>query len=65
MEYIVDQRTWDALHPQPPQLFGRPFHLTRDGNRYGLPAFYQLHVWLWKRNPNGLFNDRNPTVRCP
>lgn len=65
MEYIVDQRTWDALHPQPPQLFGHPFHLTRDGNRYGLPAFYQLHVWLWKRNPNGLFNDRNPTVRCP
>ncbi len=43
----------------------RPFHLTRDGNRYGLPAFYQLHVWLWKRNPNGLFNDWNPTVRCP
>jgi hypothetical protein len=64
MEYIVDQRTWDALHPQPPQLFGHPFHLVRDGNRYGLPAFYELHLWLWKRNPNGLFNDWNPAVRC-
>lgn len=64
MEYIVDQRTWDALHPQPPQLFGHPFHLVRDGNRYGLPAFYELHLWLWKPNPNGLFNDWNPRIAC-
>lgn len=32
--------------------------------RCGLPAFYELHLWLWKRNPNGLFNDWNPDVRC-
>jgi hypothetical protein len=25
------------------------------GNRYGLPAFYELHAWLWKDNPIGLF----------
>lgn len=63
-EYIVDQRTWDAMHAQPPVLFGHPFHLVRDGNRYGLPAFYELHLWLWKPNRNGLFNDWNPAVHC-
>lgn len=65
VEYIVDQATWDALHPEAPVLFGHPLHLVRAGNRYGLPAFYELHVWLWKHNSNGLFNDWNPAVRCP
>lgn len=64
VEYIVDQRLWDASNPQPPQLFGHPFHLVRDGNRYGIPGFYELHLWLWKHNRNGLFNDWNPDVHC-
>jgi hypothetical protein len=64
VEYIVDQATWDALHPEAPVLFGHPFHLVRAGNRYGLAAFYELHVWLWKHNANGLFNDWNPAVSC-
>lgn len=23
-----------------------------------------LHVWLWRGNPSGLFEDWNPTVSC-
>ena len=23
-------------------------HLIESPNRYGLPAFYTLHVWAWK-----------------
>jgi hypothetical protein len=64
VEYIVFQDAWDALHPQPPQLFGHPFHLVRSPNRYGVPAFYELHLWVWKHNRNGIFNDWNPRVRC-
>ena len=26
---------------------------------------YDLHVWLFKLNPAGLFNVVNPTVKCP
>ena len=26
---------------------------------------YDLHVWLWKKNPAGLFAPTNPDVRCP
>ena len=65
VEYIVFQAAWDALHPQPPVLFSHPFHLVRSPNRYGVPAFYELHLWVWEHNPNGIFNDWNPKVRCP
>ncbi len=33
-------------------------------NRYGLPAFYELHVWAWKDNPQGPFVDWNNHVTC-
>ena len=65
VEYIVFQASWDALHPQPPVLFGHPFHLVREPNRYGVPAFYELHLWVWEHNRNGVFNDWNPQVHCP
>ena len=65
LEYVVPAPAWDALHPQPPVLFGHPFHLLRTPNRYGLTApLYTLHVWLWEHNPDGLFNDWNPLVTC-
>ena len=64
VEYIVFQQTWDALHNQPPSLFGQPFMLVPSPNRYGIPAFYELHAWAWKANPTGLFKDWNPKVLC-
>jgi hypothetical protein len=65
LEYVVFAPVWDALHPQPPVLFGHPMHLVRTPNRYGTPMpFYELHVWAWEHNPNGLFNDWNPTFSC-
>ena len=33
-------------------------------NRYGLPAFFELHVWAWKDNPQGSFVDWNDHVNC-
>jgi hypothetical protein len=33
-------------------------------NRYGLPAFYELHVWAWQPNPQGSFVDWNDHVTC-
>ena len=65
VEYVVFQDAWDAEHARPPELFGRRFELVEAGNRYGLPAFYELHAWLWRFNPSGFFNDWNPRVHCP
>jgi hypothetical protein len=38
--------------------------LTPADNRFGLPAFYSLHVWVWKHNPKGTFEPWNPQVHC-
>ncbi len=64
VEYLVLQADWDAAHASPPALFGEEFHLTPAGNRYGLPAFYELHAWVWQPNPSGMFFEWNPRVSC-
>jgi len=63
-EYIVFQVAWDAIHSSRPSLFGQQFELIPSPNRYGLPPFYELHAWIWKHNPSGMFNDWNPLVSC-
>jgi hypothetical protein len=64
VEYIVLADGWNAAHNAPPQLMGQLFHLNGSPNRFGLPAFYALHVWAWKDNPNGTFTNWNPRVSC-
>jgi hypothetical protein len=65
VEYVAIQAAWDASHSAPPSLFGQTFMLSPAGNRFGLPAFYSLHAWVWKSNPKGTFNMWNPRVNCP
>ncbi len=66
LEYVVLADAWHSAYgKQPPKLFGQKFELVPAGNRYGLPPFYELHVWAWETNTNGLFADWNPAVVCP
>ncbi|TQF82843.1 hypothetical protein FK498_03635 [Elioraea sp. Yellowstone] len=51
-----------------PTIFGRPFDGPMEGHEPLMPRelhHYDLHVWLWKDNPEGVFNAINPTVTCP
>jgi hypothetical protein len=64
VEFIVDAATWMAHHDNPPVLEGQSFQLVNSPNRYGLPAFFELHVWAWRENPNGAFVDWNNRVTC-
>jgi hypothetical protein len=64
LEYVVIKAAWDETHSGPPSLFGQTFNLTLSPNRFGLPAFYSLHAWLWKNNPAGMFAPYNPKVSC-
>ena len=64
VEYVVIAEAWDASHEMPPTLMGQVFHYAGAPNRYKIPAFYELHVWAWKENPNGMFTDWNPKVSC-
>jgi hypothetical protein len=68
LEYIVLRSAWEAANGADaarPELFGHRFNLTKAGNRFGLPAFYSLHAWLWYDNPAGQFKMWNPKVYCP
>ncbi len=64
-DYLVVASSWDEKHPgTTPQLMGQIFHYFESPNRFGLPAFYTLHVWAWKENPNGAFVNWHPDVSC-
>ncbi len=64
-DFLVFADAWDAKHPHdPPQLMGQLFHFFESPNRFGLPAFYTLHVWAWKDNPSGAFVNWHPDVSC-
>jgi hypothetical protein len=49
----------ESQFPTPPSIFGQTMHSE---DELGL---WILHVWVWKLNPNGVFNDVNPNVTCP
>lgn len=42
-------------------LFGQP----SEGPIFVGRWLYYLHAWVWSPNPNGVFADRNPLLRCP
>jgi hypothetical protein len=63
-DYLVFADAWHAKHSATPQLMGQLLHLFESPNRFGLPAFYTLHVWAWKDNPNGTFVNWHPKVSC-
>jgi hypothetical protein len=64
VEYVVIKAAWDANHQSRPKLFGHKLNVNKAPNRFDLPAYYSLHVWVWKHNPAGMFEMWNPTVHC-
>ena len=50
-----------------PTLFGQDFEGPMAGHEPLMPDglhHYDLHVWLYKKNPSGLFHHANPEVDC-
>jgi hypothetical protein len=64
-DYLIFADAWNAKHPgTTPELGGQLLHLFEAPNRFGLPAFYTLHVWAWKNNPTGTFVNWHSKVSC-
>jgi hypothetical protein len=65
-DFLIFADAWDAAHPDgaTPQLMGQLFHRFEAPNRFGLPAFYTLHVWAWKTNPTGTYTNWHSGVSC-
>jgi hypothetical protein len=65
VEYIVDAATWLANNQGvPPMLEGQAFEFVGSPNRFGIPSFFELHVWAWRDSPSGAFVDWNNKVSC-
>ncbi len=79
-EFLVPAVPWDAIHGGTPPMLGNVefddhreivYVENEDGvsvpvNAKGGPPFphYQLHVWVWKNNPLGMYFPFNPNVSC-
>ena len=51
-----------------PTIFGQTLSGPMDGHQPIMPKelrHYDLHVWLWKTNPKGVFTSTNAAVKCP
>lgn len=56
------------LSATPPHIFGRDLDGPMEGHAPIMPPeahHWDLHVWLWKNNPNGMFSPTNSAVHCP
>ena len=52
---------------EPPTLFGQVFQGPMEGHYPLIPTefhHYDLHAWLFKDNPLGMFSPTNPDVKC-
>lgn len=50
---------------QPTPMFGdQPFDGPMPGHTPDMPTHYDLHVWVGKHNPAGIFTDFNPALHC-
>jgi hypothetical protein len=66
VEYIVLASEWASRNAPgvAPSIDGHLANFVGEPNRYALPAFYEMHVWAWEDNPNGVFSDWNSRVTC-
>lgn len=58
VEYIIPYRLWPR-DSTAPSMMGQTMH--QEDN---LKIWY-LHVWAWRGNPNGVFANFHPDVKCP
>lgn len=65
VEFILDSASWLAANNNtPPVLDGQVFTFVDAPNRFNIPAFFELHVWAWRANPQGAYVDWNNQVTC-
>jgi hypothetical protein len=56
-----------AAAKERPSLLGQPFQGPMEGHEPLIPkdfVHYDLHAWLFKDNPLGMFSPTNPDVKC-
>jgi hypothetical protein len=71
VENLVFVDAWHAAgNTEPPMFAGVPFdYMVNDPDTeldeaHGFEAHYDLHVWIYRENPLGVFAQFNPNVTC-
>ncbi len=71
VENLVFKEAWEAAgNTEPPVFAGHTFiDMEDDPNTeideaHGFAPHYDLHVWVFRENPNGAFESFNPAVSC-
>lgn len=67
VEFLVFKTAWHAANGPiaEPTAFGTAFFKSFGPAAHGLADHYELHVWIWRHNPDGMFAQWNPKVTCP
>lgn len=64
-EFLIFSTPWEAAgNPGRPMFGSQPFYESFGPAAHGLPDHYELHLWIWRHNPNGMFAPFNPKVSC-
>ena len=71
VENLVFIKAWEAAgNKEPPSYHGKSFDRMEDDpataidEAHMFEPHYDLHVWLYRENPNGMFAQFNPSVSC-
>lgn len=71
VENLVFKQAWEAAgNTEPPVFADHAFNDMEDDpntetdEAHGFAPHYDLHVWVFRENPNGAFEPFNPAVSC-
>jgi hypothetical protein len=70
IENLVFVKSWLAKNAAVPTFHGVHYNLMADDpttpvdEAHHFEPHFDLHMWLYRENPNGLFAQYNPTVSC-
>jgi hypothetical protein len=71
VENLVWAAAWkQAGNAEPPTFNGTPYNYMEDNpatpldEAHGFEPHYDLHAWIYRDNPKGLFSSWNPAVSC-
>jgi len=71
VENLVFAAAWEALGKRgPPKFHGHPYVLLKDNpetrvdEAHGWAPHYELHAWVFRENPSGMYSEFNPRVTC-
>jgi len=53
--------------PNGPAMFGVQFHgpMAGHGAPGQMPVHHELHAWVWRHSPEGMFEAHNSRITCP